>query len=287
MRGGAVPVLLTLALLCASALLARADAPMLAFTSHAARSAPLRAPDAAALTERGPTVSAGHVVARLLHHKDVHGVPELCSMDAVAVVQADVLHRDDFAALPTGSRSSLRRRVLQAPGQLVLPAVDQSAASVSEMLSERLAALCAPAGKPWRSVDVSADGEAPVAAPAHRPLFNMRIEDLARGEQALSAHLSALDSAFPEHVVVVTGCHGKPKHHMGMKRAFSAPGRNGTAKGSVFEHYSFFSAPTILGIGVAAFLLFFTLIPLSLIGSTRTPDKLGQPNRMSLEKKQQ
>ena len=72
-----------------------------------------------------------------------------------------------------------------------------------------------------------------------------------------------------------------------MKRAFSAPGRNGTAKGSVFEHYSFFSAPTILGIGVAAFLLFFTLIPLSLIGSTRTPDKLGQPNRMSLEKKQQ
>lgn len=110
-------------------------------------------------------------------------------------------------------------------------------------------------------------------------------------EPRLIEHIADLDAEFPQHLVLMTGAE---KHrHAKRSEKVSKP------HGSVFDRYQvrgygciaadvqFFTTPTVLAIGTAASLLFFATIALSMISSTQIPDRLGQGNRMTLEKKQQ
>lgn len=85
----AAMLVIQLMLLIAPLLAFAQDAPLLGFVSRGVKTAPLRAPDASALSERGPSVSATHAVSRLLHARDEGGVPELCKVDAIMLVEAD------------------------------------------------------------------------------------------------------------------------------------------------------------------------------------------------------
>lgn len=58
--------------------------------------------------------------------------------------------------------------------------------------------------------------------------------------------------------------------------------------GKFLERYQLFNSATVLAIGVAAFLLFFVLVAITMIGSIETPDRLGATkSAVSHEKKRQ
>lgn len=265
MRGTVWLVLFTL--VCAPALVYARDAPLMAFLSPQASTNALRAPSPEALAPRGPKVSAYHAASRLTHHCGSDGVPEVCKMDALVYIQADAHDSDTFAKW-IGSEHALRKWALQAPHQLVLPSVDQSNGSFLDALRNEIRTKCTT----WRTATDVADAD---------PKGGSWLITLSAKEATRA--LDAVKEAFPSHAVVISA----PPARTLTKRYIPVQPVQMQAHGKFLERYQLFSSTTVLSLGVASFLIFFTLIAVSFLSSTQTPDKLGASKTVSLDKKRQ
>lgn len=143
-----VPLLvLSLALLCAPLTVLATEAPLVAFVAPGSLNTMLDAPASHELHARGPYVSAKHAMERLAIRRRTDGLPAICDLDAIVHLQVDSLDSDSFTPLQSTSHaSSLKRRVMQAPSQLIFPSVDQSVTSFADELKHAMASLCDGAG---------------------------------------------------------------------------------------------------------------------------------------------
>lgn len=116
------------------------------------------------------------------------------------------------------------------------------------------------------------------------------------GEKEISREIQSLTSSSPNVLILIHGtdnAHSKRSmplepHTTEMPQPQPQPQPQQPQRaGSVFDHYAFFSPTTVLVLGISAFLIFFALNALWIIGTTETPDRLGQMSRTAREKKQQ
>lgn len=251
---------LLLAFLCAPAWVAAAvPAPMMAFLSPRSSSSLLRAPESEeGFASPGPIVAVRDAISRLTHQRDSEGVPDLCGLEKIVHVQVDSLHDKSFASLSSSSSShSLKKRVLTAPQQLVFPMMDQTSSSFSEELVRAIESLCGSA----RSVKDR--------------VMSLHFPDLTAHESSLVSQLSVIDTAYPEHVVIISST---PPHRVS-KRSVPSGKSHGSKPAKFLERYQIFSPATVLSLLVVAFLLFCTVIAVNMISSTQAPDRLGTVSR--------
>lgn len=75
--------------------------------------------------------------------------------------------------------------------------------------------------------------------------------------------------------------------HMLNKRRIPVKPEQLQSHGKFLERYQLFNTTTVLSIGVASLLIFFSLIAVMMIAGTESPDKLGAKTGVSQEKKRQ
>ena len=114
-------------------------------------------------------------------------------------------------------------------------------------------------------------------------LVHRHYSSLQDGNRAISSEIDHLKSSNPDTLILL---HGEDrKSHV--KRNVPPKQVNGTNTSGMFDRYVFFSPMSVLALGISAFLIFFTLNALWIIGTTETPDRLGQLSRAARDKKQQ
>ncbi|PKI85515.1 hypothetical protein MVES_000589 [Malassezia vespertilionis] len=260
----------------------------MAFMSPRASKNVLRAPSAEALAERSPAVSAEHIVKRMTHHSGPNGTPELCDLDAIVHVQVDDLDHTTFASLGGRGSDALQKRVLLTPYQIAFQEVDQETKTVSDTLKAAVLSFCSSvSGAPWRTSTDLGDTDADA-----RTLYSVVASDLQASQSEIAAQLADLENAYPEHVVIVSAAApGLARRSMEARQAQPGePPRSAPFQppAKFFERYQVFSTETVLSIGIAVFLLFFTTVGVSMISSTQVPDKLGSSStNVTQEKKRQ
>lgn len=168
------------------------------------------------------------------------------------------------------AQPSLRKRALQAPHQLVLPAIDQSAQSFGEALKSAIQSKCSG----WRTASHH-DYDA-----SHRTLISVDAQGMSDAEMLRT--LEDIERASPSHAVVITAT--SPKLH---RRYIPVQPEQLHSHGKFLERYQLFSSATVLSLGVGSFLVFFVLVAVHLLSTTETPDKLGSGRGVSHEKKRQ
>ncbi|WFC93530.1 hypothetical protein MBRA1_000150 [Malassezia brasiliensis] len=245
------------------------DAPMLAFLSPRADVNVLRAPELDTRAPRSPNVPADRAAARLVHHCHDNGVPEVCGLDALVHMEVDARDHASFAQ-KIDAQPSLRKRALQAPHQLVLPAIDQSAQSFGEALKSAIQSKCSG----WRTAS-HRNYDA-----SHRTLISIDAQGMSDAEMLNT--LEDIERASPSHAVVITAT--SPKLH---RRYIPVQPEQLHSRGKFLERYQLFSSATVLSLGVASFLVFFVLVAVHLLSTTETPDKLGSGRGVSYDKKRQ
>ena len=110
------------------------------------------------------------------------------------------------------------------------------------------------------------------------------------GEKEISREIQSLTSSSPNVLTLIHGtdnAHSKRSMPLEPHITEMPQPQQPQRAGSVFDHYAFFSLTTVLVLGISAFLIFFALNALWIIGTTETPDRLGQMSRAAREKKQQ
>lgn len=257
-----VPLLvLSLALLCAPLTVLATEAPLVAFVAPGSLNTMLDAPESHELHARGPYVSAKHAMERLAIRRRTDGLPAICDLDAIVHLQVDSLDSDSFTPLQSTSHaSSLKRRVMQAPSQLIFPSVDQSVTSFADELKHAMASLCDGAG---------------AMVPSKERIVQIRVPSVHGHESAIMARLEDLDSSYPNHAVIITRTSSGSRL---LKRAALHETRKST---KFLERHQLFSPATVLAMGIVAFLVFCTLIAVQMIASTQAPDRLGMPSQLT------
>ncbi|WFC98667.1 hypothetical protein MYAM1_001399 [Malassezia yamatoensis] len=258
------------ALACGTLVSAR-DAPLMAYLSTRSESNLLRVPSYDAIASRGPQVSAGNAVSRLMHHCDSNGVPEMCNLDGIVHLEVEAPDHSTFAQL-IDSHAALRKRALQSPHQLILPGLDQSEQRFGEALEQKVQAMC----PGWRKAS-SLDHD----FITDRTL--LQIDTKLMSTDDIAAALERIEQRFPSHAVIVSASSPRKLN----KRYIPVKPEDMRAQGKFLEQYQLFSSATILTLGVASFLLFFVLVAVHLLSSTETPDRLGTGKGPSQEKKRQ
>lgn len=165
---------------------------------------------------------------------------------------------------------SLRKRALQAPHQLVLPAIDQSAQSFGDALKNAIQTKCSG----WRSAS-HRDYDA-----SHRTLISVDAQGMSDAEMLRT--LEDIERASPSHAVVITAASPKLQ-----RRYIPVQPEQLHSHGKFLERYQLFSSATVLSLGVGSFLVFFVLVAVHILSTTETPDKLGSGRGVSHEKKRQ
>ncbi|WFD29186.1 hypothetical protein MSPP1_000191 [Malassezia sp. CBS 17886] len=271
---GVLSVLFLLALLCAPALVRAEGAPLVAFLSPRASHNILRAPAPDALERRAPEMPSQDAVRRLLHQRSPSGVPRICELDAVLHVDADMLDKTSFGGL---GGHGLKKRVLTAPFQMVLPALDQSASTFADELASAMESLC---GRSAR--EGLRDGAEPVSQ--HCALRTLSVPDLRTHETLLMSALADLDTTSPEHLVLIT----ESAHARRLGKRRNVREREASPFAPFLTRFQIFTTGTLLALGVGAFLVFFTAFAIAMISSVQIPDKLGQEGKLvSQDKKMQ
>lgn len=174
------------------------DAPVVAFLAPGSDNPMLNAAAVDELQARGPYMTSEHAVERLMHHRSANGKPSMCDLDKVVNVQVDTLNHDSFA--PLHSRSSLKKRVMIAPSQLVLPSVDQSESSFTRELMSAFEKLCDDNSDKDRVIKIripSIDTHGTLT----KPKFLVSTNDL---ESEIASKLEHIDAKYPNYVVVVS-----------------------------------------------------------------------------------
>ncbi|WFD42756.1 hypothetical protein MPSI1_001406 [Malassezia psittaci] len=258
------------ALACGTLVNAR-DAPLMAYLSTPSESNLLRVPSYDAIASRGPQVSAGNAVSRLMHHCDSNGVPEICNLDGVVHLEVEARDHSSFAQL-IDSHAALRKRALQSPHQLILPGLDQSEQRFGEALEQKIKTNC----PGWRK-ESSLDDD----STTDRVL--LQIDTKLMSADDITATLKRIEQRFPSHAMIISASDPLKLN----KRYIPVKPEDMQAQGKFLEQYQLFSSATILTLGVTSFLIFFVLVAVHLLSSTETPDRLGTGKGPSQEKKRQ
>lgn len=161
--------------------------------------------------------------------------------------------------------------MLQAPHQMVLPALDQSAGSFSDALEHAILSKC----HAWRA---SSHHDFDSAQPTL-----VKIHAQGASENEIVRTLQQVDELFPSHAIVMSASAPSRLH----KRFIPVQPQQMQSRGKFLERYQLFSSSTVLSLGVVVFLLFFVLIAVNLLSTTETPDKLGSGKSVSQDKKRQ
>ncbi|WFD33838.1 hypothetical protein MCUN1_000658 [Malassezia cuniculi] len=206
------------------------------------------------LTEPEVNVAADDVVKRLLRGGSNK---EICDLDKVFIASVKGLQDDSFKELASG-RNSLYRKLLDSTKVLVYANVDDSE-QIPAKLTKAVKSNCSKGPE----------------------VVNKHYDSVKDGKNSINDEINALKSSYPEVLILIHGEEGATH----AKRAL--PAQEKKHYKSVFDHYAFFSSTTVLVLGVSAFLIFFAINALWLIGTTQTPDKIGQLSRAARDKKQQ
>lgn len=242
-----------LALLSASAL--AYSAPFVAFIPNESHSDLIRPLNF--IEEPEVDVNSDNVVRRLLRGNG--SSKEICSLDSIFVASVNGLDRDAFTQMNTG-KGTLHRHLFSTNKVLVYTNVDHSE-SIPGKLKSALNKHCHKDTK----------------------LVHKHYSSLQDGNRAISGEIDHLKSSSLDTLILLHGVDNKSH----VKRDVPLKQGNGTNTNGVFDRYVFFSPMSVLTLGISAFLIFFTLNALWIIGTTETPDRLGQLSRAARDKKQQ
>ncbi|KAG0698273.1 hypothetical protein DFH29DRAFT_942200 [Suillus ampliporus] len=195
---------------------------------------------------------------------------DICSFDAVLVVDQPGLRSSDLRALPTSS--GLSAILKSSPSSRQYPHVKRSASSSFQEIAESLASRCgstltsaSPAAGP---LDLAENSKHVVCVnmPAMEGGPKLRKAAMLGYDQYLSSEIEKIGAAFTSHLVLYTG---SPLDHQRRQlpppsefdSTYTLPDDSTVADGGIFKRYQLFSTPLL----VALLVVFFIIVPIIML----------------------
>jgi hypothetical protein len=241
------------------------------------------------LTSRLPKAAhVTHIVGSILHHKDV------CSYDAVIVIEQSGLHASDLRTLPLNSR--LNDFISKASSSFQLPYVHhpapislkELASSTSSKCGSKLISFNSNQGTP--ALETAFKHVIYVNAPHLKEHGRMRKSSMVENDSLLSSHLSGLASVFPKHLVILAGASSsfsKRQSPSTTGNAFDSPQTNSTiTTGGILKHYQLLTP----GLITTLLVVFFIIVPVVMLGisalsSIQSPLRVDVPKSFSAQER--